>query len=218
MSSFFFSWWQLIWISDRPNRALLESELSCRFPVYTIWTRALWAAGRRRPSAQSSNSLCGLPETTFLWPLFSHLKCEGGLWTLIWQSAVFQRSLQTGESKLARDRGQSIIWRQKAHRLLSLSTSLFPWKHQHHLSKMEHIGSPTRMAPQLALPAVYSTTPHLDAQVKNLALILNLSLSLPHHPISKSCQSHHISPLTISLPLFLLAPGQSSHCSQELSS
>lgn len=91
----FFSWWQLIWISDRPNRALLESELNCRFPVYTIWTRALWAAGRRRPSAQPSNSLCGLPETAFLRPLLSHLKCEGGLWPLIRHSAVFQYSLQT---------------------------------------------------------------------------------------------------------------------------
>lgn len=113
-----------------------------------------------------------------------------------------------GESKLARDRGQSVIWRQKAHRLPSLSTSLVPWKCQHHLSKMERIVSPTQMAPHLALPAVYSTTPHLVAQVKHLALTLNPSHpSLPspahHHPISKSCQSHRISPLTISLPLFL---------------
>ena len=39
--------------------------------------------------------------------------------------------------------------------------------------------SPTQMAPHLALPAVYSTTPHLVAQVKHLALTLNPSLPSP---------------------------------------
>ena len=176
MSSFFFSWWQLIWISDRPNRALLESELGCRFPVCTIWT----VGGREEEAFSSAVELT-------LWSSRNNFSLASVFSSEMWRRSLnfdltvcsFPAFFTDGESKLARDRGQSVIWRQKAHRLPSLSTSLFPGKCQHHLSKMERTVSPTQMAPHLALPAVYSTTPHLVAQVKHLALTLNPSLPSP---------------------------------------
>lgn len=74
------------------------------------------------------------------------------------------------------------------------------------------IGSPPKWPLNWLYPQK-STTPTWMPKSKTFALILNLSPS-PHHPIVVSRQSHHISPLTISLPLFLPAPGQSLHCSQ----